>query len=233
MTKKSRNHCLKDSDPYFPGSIAFLLSKEEKARNHRKAQKTYYERYEWPVTPWRERDTGRGWQQAGKGKKTPAPVQDEPYVPTRLSTPSWANLELPPRSEMRTEPVADCHTVYSAVSRGSIGCGEKIAIDALVTLSQPQHVAEEWPRPASDSILERAMGLTSSSACSPPASLRPAARNVANAGAGEAGAAVLQALEAVATLNKRHPMRSTWANLSERDYFRTFWTRDDHPPLPG
>ncbi|KAJ7769481.1 hypothetical protein B0H16DRAFT_1715935 [Mycena metata] len=223
MTKKSRKRPPKDSDTYRPG-----LNKEEKARNHRQAQKAYYASN--PMA--RENHRARAAASRQK-KKALARLADELYIQRRLLTPSWANIELPTRSEMHTEPVADCHTVYSAASRQSIAAGERIAIDALVTLRQPQHIAEEWPRPASDSILERAMGLTSSRASSPPASLRPAARNAADAGAGEAGAAVRQALEAVARLNRDHPLRRSWANASAHDYYRTFWTRDDHRKFLG
>ncbi|KAJ7018755.1 hypothetical protein C8F04DRAFT_1277221 [Mycena alexandri] len=223
MTKKSRKHCPKDSDTYRPG-----LSKEEKARNHRKAQNTYYASKPGAREKHRQR-------MAASREKTKALRRrlDEVYIPRRLSTPSWGNLELPSRSEMRTDAVADRQTIYSAASRQSIAVGERIAVDALVTLREPQRIAEEWPRPPSDSILERAMLLTSSSA-SPPASLRPEARNAADAGAGEAGAAVRQGLEAVARLNKDHPMpQRAWANPSQRDYFRTFWTRDDHALFLG
>ncbi|KAJ7036446.1 hypothetical protein C8F04DRAFT_1258013 [Mycena alexandri] len=217
MTKKLQNHCPKDSDPYRPG-----LSKEEKARNHRKAQNTYY------ASNPRAREKHRQRMAASREtKKALRRRLDEPYVQRRLSTPSWANPENPLRSEMCTQPVADRDSVYSAASRASILIREGIAVNALVTLSQPQHIAEEWPRPASDSILERAMGLTSSSV-SPPASLRPAARNAADAGAVGAGTAVREAMEAVAKLNEVHPLWRVWPNNSHRDYYRTFWTRDDH-----
>ncbi|KAJ7770722.1 hypothetical protein B0H16DRAFT_1715375 [Mycena metata] len=222
MTKKSRKRPPKASDTYRPG-----LSKEEKARNHRNAQKAYY-----ASNPVARENHRQRMAVSRENKKALARLQDEPYIQRRLSTPSWANPELPPRSEMRTEPGADCDTIYSAASRQSIAVGERIAIDALVTLREPQQMAEEWPRPASDSILERAMGLTSS-ASSLPASLRPAARNAADAGAGEAGAAVRQRLEAVAKLNRDHPMQRGWANASERDYYRTFWTRDDYRTFLG
>ncbi|KAJ7017800.1 hypothetical protein C8F04DRAFT_1261353 [Mycena alexandri] len=224
MLKKSRKSRPKDSDTYRPG-----LSKEEKARNHRKAQKSYIERN--PLAREAHRARMAASREAKKARKR---RWDEPRVQTRLATPSWADLELPARSEMRTAPVADRHTVYSARSREGIAIEERIAVDALVTLSQPQHIAEEWARPPSDSILERAMGLTSSSASSPPASLRPAARNAANAGAADAGATVRDALDAVARVNEDHPLpRQPWPNAACREYYRAFWIRDDHRRFLG
>ncbi|KAJ7705808.1 hypothetical protein B0H16DRAFT_1747061 [Mycena metata] len=220
MTKKSRKHPPQNSDTYRPG-----LSKEEKARNHRKAQKAYYASN--PVAREKHRQRMAASREAKKHR------WDEPRIQRRLSTPSWADPGLPARSDMRTEPHAECDTVYSATCAQEIAIGERIAIDALVTLSQPQHVAEEWPRPPSDSILERAMQLTSSSSASPPASLRPAAGNAADAGAGNAGIAVREALESVAELNKDHPLSLRWPNASHRQYYRTFWTRDDHDLFLG
>ncbi|KAJ7030782.1 hypothetical protein C8F04DRAFT_1186438 [Mycena alexandri] len=238
MTQKSRKHPPNDSDTYRPGSFTLLcphitltnldisLSKEEKARKHRKAQKAYYASLGIDSNPMAR--AKHRVRVAASRKKALARLRDEQYVPCRLSTPSWGNLELPPRSEMRTEPAADRHTMYSAVARQSTAVGERIAIDALVTLRQPQHIGEEWPRPPSDSILERAMLLTSSSLASAPASLRPAAGNAVDAGAGNAGVAVREALERVARVNKDHPLALRWPNNLHRDYYRTFWTRDDH-----
>ncbi|KAJ7029623.1 hypothetical protein C8F04DRAFT_1264703 [Mycena alexandri] len=214
MTKKSRKLRPNDSDNYRPS-----LSKEEKARNHRKAQKSYIE---WDRNPL-AREKHRARMAASREAKKALKRRWDKPIRQRLSTPSWANPELPPRSEMRTEPLADCNTIYSAKAR------ERIAVDALVTLSQPQNIAEEWPRPPSDSVLERAMQLTSSSTSSAPASLQPAASNGADAGAVDAGAAVREAMDAVARLNEDHPLRRrAWANASSRDYYRTFWARDDH-----
>ncbi|KAJ7026991.1 hypothetical protein C8F04DRAFT_1190086 [Mycena alexandri] len=198
------------------GEEAQILSRAEKARNHRKAQRSYIERN--PLARKKHRVRMAASREEKKALKR---RWDKPRVQRRLSTPSWADPGLPSRSEMRTEPVADRATVYSRNSR------ERIAIDALVTLRQPQHIAEEWPRPASDSILERAMLLTSSGG-SPPASLRPAATNAADAGAVGTGVAVREALQAVASLNQDHPLWRVWPNASHRDYYRTFWTRDDH-----
>ncbi|KAJ7701072.1 hypothetical protein B0H16DRAFT_1748815 [Mycena metata] len=215
MTKKSRKHRPQNSDTYRPG-----LSKEEKARNHQKAQKAYYASN--PVAREKHRQRMAASREAKKHR------WDEPRIQRRLLTPSWADPGLPARSDMRTEPHTECDTVYSATCAQEIAIGERIAIDALVTLSQPQHVAEEWPRPPSDSILERAMQLTSSSSASPPASLRPAAGNAADAGAGNAGIAVREPLESVAELNKDHPLSLRWPNASHHQYYRpvlgpAFW----------
>ncbi|KAJ7725472.1 hypothetical protein B0H16DRAFT_1781961 [Mycena metata] len=225
MTKKTRKRPPKDSDTYSPG-----LSKEDKARNHRQAQKSYYERN--PLAREKHRAKMAANRKATKELKRRAA---KGYIRRRLSTPSWGNLELPPRTEMRTEPRAECNTIYSARSRERIAVEEGIAIDALValSLSRTHHVAEEWPRPGSDSIMERAMALTSSSPTSPPASLQPAAGNAANAGAENAGQAVREALDAVAELNQDHPLERGWRRRSSSDYYRTFWTRGDHHRFLG
>ncbi|KAJ7715457.1 hypothetical protein B0H16DRAFT_1805288 [Mycena metata] len=194
MTKKLRKGCPKDSDTYHPGTKRLRITDRLKNRIMRGMYNRGTVSFDltgvglFSNTLAREKHRVR-MAKSRKATKDLKRSVAKGYIQRRLSTPSWGNLELAPRSEMHTEPRADCNTIYLARSQERLAVEETIAIDALVALSlnRTQHVAQEWIRPASDSVMERAMALTSSSPMSPPASLRPAAGNAANAGAENAG----------------------------------------------